>query len=168
MSLVSILRTVAPVLADLLPGPLGGAVRKVIAEAVGKPGATESDIEKELANASPELFLKLKDAQDAFLLAWKQKGIDLEKLAADDRANARAMQVSTKSKTPPVISAVVVIGWIFLTGYLMVGNIPIANREIVVQAVGTASGALMLVLSFYFGSSSSSQKKDETINNLSG
>lgn len=167
VTLKGILQAVAPILADLLPGPLGGAVRKVIGETISKPGASDQEIEKALADANPELLLKLKQAQDDFVLAMSQKGIDLEKIAAEDRASARGMQIQTKSKTPAVLAGVVVVGWLTLMCFLMRGEIPTQNRDIVIQAVGTMGGALMLVLGFYFGSSSASQKKDETIKSLS-
>jgi hypothetical protein len=163
ITLKGILSAVAPILAELLPGPLGGVVRKVLGEVIGKPGATDAEIEKAIVDADPALLLKLREAQDKFALEMKQKGIDLEKIAADDRANARGMQVATKSRVPAVLGAVVVIGWIGMLAYVMSGRIPSENREIVIQAVGTMNAALMMVLGFWYGTTANSAKKDETI-----
>jgi hypothetical protein len=38
-------------------------------------------------------------------------------------------------------------------------------RELIARVLGTLDGALMLVLSFYFGSSSGSQAKDTMLHN---
>jgi len=167
ITLKGVLGTIAPVLASLLPGPLGGMVQKLVASALGSPDASPAEIDKILATASPDTLLKLKQAEDDFVTKMKGMDVDLEKLAVDDKASARTMQVATKSRVPAVLAAVVVIGWIGMVIYLMTGTIPPTNREIVIQAVGTMSGALMLVLGFYYGSSSASAKKDETISNLS-
>lgn len=168
MSLGSILRAVAPVLADLLPGPLGGAVGKVIAEAIGKPGATEAEIEKTLVDADPELLLKLKAAENDFILRMKEKGVDLEKIAADDRANARAMQVQTRAKSPAVLATVLMGGFFITFGLLFCVEPPTGSKEAIMLMVGALIARSGTVVDFFFGSSTSSHTKDETISKLSG
>lgn len=165
VTLKGILRDVAPIFADLLPGPFGGVVRKVLGGVIGKDDATDADILK-AAGANPELLLKFRQAQDDTMLRYGQQGIDLEKIAAGDRDSARNMQIQTHSKTPAVLATVVVVGWGVLMWALFRGEIPATSRDIVIQAVGTMGGALMMVIGFYFGSSSSSTKKDETIEKL--
>lgn len=44
---------------------------------------------------------------------------------------------------------------------------PVENRDIIIGLVNILnSGGLIMILSFFFGSSKSSQQKDETINTL--
>lgn len=165
--LKGILGAVAPVLASALPGPLGGMARKVLGDVLGKPDPPDAEIEKALAAANPELLVKLKAADQAFQLQMEQLGIDLEKIAAEDRASARAMQVATRARAPAVLAAVMVGGWIALVSYLAFKEVPISNRDIIVAAVGVFSAQLVTIYQFYFGSSASSQRKDDTISKLS-
>lgn len=167
ITLKGILADIVPVFAGLLPGPFGPMVQKVIGEVLGKPIATQADIDAALATATPEQIIALKDKERQFVLDFKQKDIDLVALANQDRDSARGMQIATRAKTPAVLASVVVVGWIVLMVALFHGDIPATSRDIVIQAVGTMGGALMMVIGFYFGSSSSSSKKDETIAKLS-
>ena len=166
INLKGILATVAPALASMLPGPLGGMAKKVLAEALGT-GTSDAEIQKELASQNPELLVKLREAEQRFLLEMEKAGLDLEKLAADDRANARAMQMSVRARTPAVLSAIVLLGWLVAFGFLIFRPLPTVNTDAIMLALGTLNSALMLVLSFYFGSSSGSRAKDDTISKLS-
>jgi len=167
ITLKGILGAVTPIFAGLLPGPLGSVVQKVIGDVLGKSVTSQEEIEKLLASASPDLLIKLKQAETDFVEKMGQQKIDVIKLATEDTANARAMQLSTKSKTPAVLAGVVVVGWIGLMIYLLMETVPQSNAQIINIALGTFNSALMLVLGFYFGSSSGSQTKDETIKSLS-
>jgi hypothetical protein len=52
------------------------------------------------------------------------------------------------------------VQWFLLT-HIIDGSM----RELIARVLGTLDGALMLVLSFYFGSSAGSQAKDTMIHN---
>jgi len=167
MSLKSVLSAVAPVLASALPGPLGGLARKLIGETLGKPGASESEIEKLLAASTPETLLKLKQVEAEFQEKMKQLDIDLEKMVADDRANARAREVALKDKTPRVLAGAIIGGYLLLQLFVLRGTIPTANHDIVVRSLSILEAAVVLVLGYYFGSSAGSARKDTTISSLS-
>lgn len=166
VSLKGILNSVAPVIASALPGPLGGIARSVLKDVLGNPDASDAEIEKALATANPEVLLKLRQADADFSAKMKQLDIDLEKLAAEDRASARAMQIATRSWTPMILAAVVVIGWLAAFGFLVFRPLPSANADAIMLALGTLNAALTLVLGYYFGSSAGSRNKDETIRKL--
>jgi hypothetical protein len=167
ITLKGILGAVAPILASAIPGPFGGMARDAIGKLLGKQVTSQEEIEKILATASPETLLALKKLDTEFAAQMKSLDVDLEKVAAEDRGSARGMQIATKAKTPAVLATVIVVGWILLMAFLMHSDIPQANREIIIQAVGTMGGALMMVVSFYYGTSAGSAKKDETIAKLS-
>jgi len=165
ISLKGILSAVAPILAGALPGPLGGMARRVVADALGTDDS-DAAIEKALANTNPEMLLKLKDAEQKFRLDMEQAGIDLEKISAADRADARSMQVQTKAWIPPVLAMVVTVGFFAVAGFLIFRTFPQANTEVLMMLLGQLAAGWTMILSFYFGSSSSSHAKDDVIAKL--
>jgi hypothetical protein len=92
-------------------------------------------------------------------------GLDFEKLAVADRTSARQMQISTQSFIPPALSIMIVLAWASAQFFLLTHVIEPSMRELIARVLGTLDGALMLVLSFYFGSSSGSQAKDAMLHN---
>lgn len=166
ISLKSIVGTVAPVLASALPGPLGGMAKKIIGGLIGKADATEDEIAKELASANPEILFKLRELDSAFKTKMTELGVDLEKLTVEDRKDARAMQVATHSRTPSIIAGVVVTGYLGVQSFLLFHAIPVPNHDLIMRALGVLDMALGMVLSFYFGSSISSQTKDATLGRI--
>jgi hypothetical protein len=159
-----IVGTVAPALATALGGPLAGVAVRAIAEKVlGKPEASEADVAAAVAGASPELLLKLREADQAFARAMADAGIALEKLETEDRASARAMQTATRDWVPGVLAMVFVAGFFALLYALTRVHVPAENRDVLVAMVGTMGGAVMTILTFYFGSSKSSQQKDAVL-----
>lgn len=168
ISLKGILGTVAPIIASALPGPLGGIAKKVVTDLLGlKEGSTQDEIEKALAVANPDVLLKLKQLDADFATKMKQLDIDLEKLEYEDVASARAMQIQTKAWLPPTLAIIVTVGFFTAWGMLIFRTFPGTNTEALMILLGALSTGWGQILQFYFGSSHSSQKKDETISNLS-
>jgi len=162
-----ILGTVAPVLAGALPGPMGALAKKIVTDLLGLDQDTPNEeIEKALAAASPETLIKLREIDAKFKTDMEQIGVDLERIAVDDRKSARDRNVALKDRTPAALAWLVVSAWIGVTVFLFCCDIPQANREIIFRALGTMDGVLMLVMAFYFGSSSGSAKKSDTIARL--
>jgi hypothetical protein len=77
------------------------------------------------------------------------------------------MQMTTGSFVPPLLSVLVVVAWTTIQYFLLTHVIDPSMRELVARVLGTLDGALMLVLSFYFGSSSGSQAKDQMLHQSS-
>jgi hypothetical protein len=81
-----------------LGGPFGVMAAAAVGKAIGAdkpPQGTEDSITNALATAmaNPDQLLALKKAEQDFQVKMNEMGLDLEKIAADDRASARAMQV---------------------------------------------------------------------------
>ena len=168
LSLKGILGSIAPTLAGLLPGPLGGMAKAAVTSLLGiKPESTEAEIEMVLATAHPDLLLKLKELDAQFQEKMKQLDIDLDKMAYSDRADARAREIATKDKTPRILAGVVIGGYLALQVFVLRGVLPAANHDIVVRSLSILEAAVVLVLGYYFGSSASSARKDATIRGLS-
>lgn len=163
----SIVATVAPGIATALGGPLAGmAVSALSTKLLGKPDATQAEVQTAILAASPADLLKLKEAEMDFQKAMAEAGIKLEEIAAGDRANARDREIKTQDWTPRILAAVVVVGWVGVQWYLMRNVIDGSMRELVARVLGTLDSALMLVLSYYFGSSANSRAQSDTISTI--
>lgn len=164
-----IVGTVAPALATALGGPLAGVAVRTIAEKVlGKPDASDADVAAAIASATPDLLLKLRQADQDFARAMADAGIQLEKLEVEDRASARAMQMATRDWVPGALAVVFVAGFFILLGVMTRAHVPPENRELVIAMIGTLGGAVMTILTFYFGSSRGSRTKDEILGRVAG
>ena len=153
------LNQIAPSIATALGGPLAGLAVTAISKALG---IDEKEVQStiESGKLSAEQLASLKQAEIELQAKAQELGLNFEKLATDDRKSAREMQVSTKSFVPALLSILVVCAWAIIQYFLLTHVIAQEMRELVARVLGTLDGALMLVLSFYFGGSSDSQDKD--------
>ena len=149
-----LVENVAPTIATAMLGPVAGMAVKALSTALlGHGDGSEDDITAALANATPEQIAAIKRADNDFKVQMKQLDIDLVRIAADDRNSARNMAVGTHSLTPSVMSYVIVVCWAIIQYFLFTHVIEASMRELIARVLGTLDGALMLVLSFWFGSS---------------
>ena len=161
----SLIQTIAPTIATALGGPLAGLATKTLSEAVfGHQDAGEDEISLALASASPETILKVKQSDQEFKTKMRELDIDLERIKREDRKSARYMLIGTGSVTPAVLSYSIVIAWAIIQYFLFTTVIEQSMRELVARMFGTLDSALMLVLGFWFGSSSGSHEKNQIIN----
>ena len=149
-----LIETIAPTIATALGGPVAGMAVKALSTALfGHADASESDITGALGSATPEQISAIRKIDNDFKVQMKSLDIDLVKIAASDRASARDMATNTHSLTPSVLSYVTVVCWAVIQYYLFTHIIDPSMRELIARVLGTLDGALMLVLSFWFGSS---------------
>ena len=156
------LTQIAPGIATALGGPLAGLAVTAISKALG---IDEKDVQStiESGKLSSDQLASLKQAEIELQAKAQELGLNFEKLATDDRKSARDMQISTKSLVPALLSILIVVAWALIQYFLLTHIIAQEMRELVARVLGTLDGALMLVLSFYFGSSSHSEKQTEMI-----
>ena len=149
-----LVENVAPTIATAMLGPVAGMAVKALSTALlGHGDGSEDDITAALSSATPEQIAAIKRADNDFKVQMKQLDIDLVRIAADDRNSARNMAVGTHSLTPSVMSYVIVVCWAIIQYFLFTHVIEASMRELIARVLGTLDGALMLVLSFWFGSS---------------
>jgi len=152
---------VAPTIATALGGPLAGLAVKTLSNLLlGHGNGTDEDVATALSNATPDQLAAIKKIDADFKVQMKSLDIDLDRIAADDRESARQMKMMTKDWTPDVLSFVVIIAWACIQFYMFSHVIDLGMRELIARVLGTLDGALMLVLSFWFGSSAGSRAKD--------
>jgi hypothetical protein len=168
---------IAPTIATMLGGPLAGTAVKALAGALGlADNATPEDITKAVGSLSPDQIAMIRKADQEHAEKMEQLGIDLKKLNADheeamlnaenaDRASARQREVAVKDNTPKILAALVMIA-ATLVGVLVLTGQVTKDPSLAVQVgivVGYVFSEAKAVLSYYFGSSTGSKIKDQTI-----
>lgn len=147
--LSGLLKGIAPALATAVAGPLGGAAVSAIASKLGV-GETVEEIAKAITS-DPAATQKLQELE-----------LEFYKLEAADRADARKAEVAmaTSPEAPvlnksvtPILAIVIVLAWGFIQYHLLTHVVHTEMREIVIRVLGTLDGALVMVLSYYFGAS---------------
>ena len=147
--LLNLLKGIAPTLATAVAGPLGGAAVSAIANRLGV-GDSFTEVAKAIAG-DPAAAQKLAELE-----------LEYAKLDAADRSDARKAEVAlaTSNNVPvlnksvtPVLAIIIVIAWGFIQYHLLTHVVPTEMREIIIRVLGTLDGALVMVLSYYFGAS---------------
>lgn len=157
---MSWLEQIAPGIATALGGPLAGLAVTAISKALG---IDEKDVQNtiESGKLTSDQLASIKQAEIELQKQANELGLDFEKLATDDRKSARDMQVATKSYIPAVLAIGVTIGFFGILVGLMTDNV--TKSDALLLMLGSLGTAWTAIVSFYFGSSASSQNKDEML-----
>jgi len=157
-----VIATVAPLLGTALGGPLGTAAGALLVKALGTNPGDEKAAESALLTASPETLAAIKKAEEDFQVQMRQLGITEEKLTYDDIANARAREIAVKDTTPRNLAYMIIT----FTGAAIAATLA-GWTKVDSALAGTLIGYLVAecrsTLTYYFGSSRSSQEKDATL-----
>jgi hypothetical protein len=162
-------RSVAPALATALGGPLAGTATAAVSNAIfGRPDASQGQIEEALDRADPDTLLKLKEADQRFASDMAEIEVDLERIAASDRADARTREIAVSDKMPAAIGSLVTLGFFGLLAALVFYQPPVANAEALYIMLGSLGTAFTGIVTYYFGSSVGSKHKTDLFANLEG
>ena len=147
--LISMVSKFAPAIGTALGGPLGGLAVSAIAQHLGVSDEVEA-VTKAI-KADPEAALKIQQLENE-----KFKAV----LADKDSARNREATIATSEKAPllnklisPALALIVVSAWVGIQFTLINSTVPQEMRELVARVLGTLDGALMVILSYYFGAS---------------
>lgn len=155
------LSALLPTLGNAMSGNIGGAINEGLKVfGINPSGDVKKDkreLEKAMEKATPEQVERLKELE----VELKKVEVESQKVHAQDRSSAREMYVANKSKTPDII-AYVVVGGFFLALFLLIFT-DLKENPMVMMMFGVLGAEFTRVLNFYFGSSKSSQNKDEKI-----
>ena len=158
--------SVAPTIATALGGPVAGMAVKALSGALfGHDNATEEEIQTALANPTGDQLAALKKIDADFKVQMKSLDIDLERIAAGDRASARDMQKETKDWIPRALAVTVTIGFFGILLYMLVYGLPTTGNEALLLLLGALQTAWMGIIAFYFGASATDTAKDKMIYN---
>ena len=161
-----LISSVAPTIATALVGPVGGLAVKALSNAFfGHGDASQDEIQAALANPTADQLSALKKIDADFKVQMKSLDIDLERIAAGDRASARDMQKETKDWIPRALAVSVTFGFFAILIYMLIYGLPTTGNEALLLLLGALQTAWGGIIAFYFGSSSGSQQKDKMIYN---
>lgn len=153
------LASVAPALATALGGPLAGAATKFLAgKFLGDPTASLADVGNFIATASPDQLLAIKESDNEFEVAMAKLGVDVFRIEADDRKNARGEH--KHSYMPAVLSitlSLVVVGILYMLFYL---EPPEGSRDVLFMLLGVVIKEWGGAMQYWFGTTRSSANKD--------
>jgi membrane-bound ClpP family serine protease len=156
------LAKLVPTIATCLGGPLAGLAVTAVSKALGIDEDKVQDV-IDSGKLSADQISSLKQAEIELQRQAQELGLNFEQLAVQDRASARDLQKETKSFIPPVLSILVTIGFFGILGGLMSGKI--MTSDALMLMLGSLGTAWTGIIAFYFGSSASSQAKDQMIHN---
>jgi len=156
------LESIAPTIAAALGGPLAGLAVEAVSKAIG---IDPKDVTKAIADGklSADQIALIKQAEIALAAKAQELGLDFARLAVDDRVSARDMQSKTNSWIPGAMAIVVTLGFFGILIGLMTQQFK--TSEALMIMLGSLGTAWTGIIAFYFGSSASSQAKDEMIHN---
>ncbi|MDI9350257.1 MAG: hypothetical protein QM537_09695 [Candidatus Symbiobacter sp.] len=160
----SIVGTVAPGIATALGGPLAGMAVKALSSALlGKSDGTEAEVAQAVAAGGPEMLIKFKQIEAEFQQHMADVGVDLEKIAARDRSDARAREIAVKDKTPHILAYAVTVGFFAMLLVMSFVDISVNNRDLLNIMLGALGAAWASIMSYFFGSSAGSAHKNALI-----
>ena len=162
---LQVLRTVAPTVAMAVGGPFGPLAATAISVALGTAPSDSKAAESALLAANPDQLLALKKAEMEFQAQMKQLEINEQALVFADDASARAREVAVKDFTPQILAYSVTIGFFGILGWLLyIGKPP--GGDVIMVMLGALGTAWTGIVSYYFGSSAGSVRKDQTISDI--
>jgi hypothetical protein len=153
-ALLSLLKGAAPMLATAVAGPLGGAAISMLASKFGVEESVQAVAEA--IAGDPKAAEKLADLE-----------LEFAKIDAADRDSARQREVGMAaagaSRLSQLVVPILALGTVTMTflfiAFLLFMEVKSDQQQLVIFALGYATAAAQQVLSYYFGSSKSSQDK---------
>ena len=154
---MSWIEQLAPTIASCLGGPLAGMAVEAISKAIGvDPNAVQDTINS--GKLTADQIASIQSAEIALKAKAQEMNLDFEQLAVQDRKSARDMQTTTKSFIPPLLALIITLGFFGILIGMMTGKV--TSSDALMLLLGSLGTAWTGVISFYFGSSASSQNKD--------
>ena len=157
---MSWIESIAPTIASCLGGPLAGLAVEAVSKAIGvDPSAVQDTINS--GKLSAEQIASIQAAEIQLKAKAQEMNLDFEQLAVQDRKSARDLQTTTKSFIPPLLALIITLGFFGILIGMMTGKV--TSSDALMLLLGSLGTAWTGVISFYFGSSASSQNKDQLL-----
>lgn len=165
------LKSLAPTVLSAALGPAGAGVVSAIGAIIGIAEPTQDKIAEAIqaGKLTPDQITELKKLEMQLQADEKERGFryaELEfkqdSIIAQDRADARAMQVATHSRMPAILTIMVTVGFFgVLTALLAMPELK-AN-EIVLVMVGQLSAVWGACVAFYVSTTFNSANKTKML-----
>jgi hypothetical protein len=155
------LKQIAPTIASAMGGPLVGMAVAAISKATGVDPTEVNDL---ISNnkLSAEQIAQVKIAEIELQKQAQELGLNFAKLEVEDRKSAREMQAATRSIVPPLLAAIITIGFFSILIMMMLGKVD-GNNPTILMMLGSLSTAWTGIIAYYFGSSAGSQAKTDLL-----
>lgn len=174
LDILPAIEKLAPVIASAAGGPLAGTAVTALESALGlnKPsGSTlesqQDAIAEAISGATPAQLLDLKKADQDFQVQMASLGFkdaeSLESLAFQDRDSARKLQEETKDITPKLLAWGVTGGFFTILFLILFHKVPESSSQVFDILLGSLGTAWTAIVSFYFGSSATSQHQSSLL-----
>jgi len=170
----SIVASLAPTVATVLGGPMAGMGVSVLSKMVlGRDGSGNektdlAEIGQAILTGGTEVLQKVKDSEVEILRIESEMGVRLAEIHAGDRDSARNREIETGDNMTATIAIIVVVGFFASAGWLFSGYVKLEGQTgaIIGTMVGYISAKAEQVITYYFGSSKGSSKKNLMISSL--
>lgn len=150
-----------------LPGAAAAAVGALSRAILGHEKGSADDVAEALAaGATPEMLEKIQAAERTFTLQLVDAAVQLEKVEADDRANARAREVQLKDRMPAVLAVMLSVAFFGTIALLVLRPVPDQNRDPFMLMLGSLGTTWAAAMAYYHGSSSGSKAKDTVLGRI--
>tara|TARA_R110000822_G_scaffold59289_1_gene147982 strand:+ start:265 stop:753 length:489 start_codon:yes stop_codon:yes gene_type:complete len=158
-NLKAILGVIAPTLGNALGGPLGGMAMRAVSQVLtGNADSVMDDLESAIGNATPDQLAAIKKAEGDFKVQMKALDVDLAKINAEDRSNARNANQTSGSRVPAILAITTVTAFFAYIGFVtFVPND--ADIGLINVAIGWLGGSASAIISYYFGASATPDKE---------
>jgi hypothetical protein len=157
---MSWIESIAPTIASALGGPLAGLAVEAVSKAIGvDPNQVQDTINS--GKLTADQIASIQAAEVQLKLKAQEMGLNFEELAVQDRKSAREMQTTTRSWIPPLLAIIITVGFFGILVGMMSGKV--TSSDALMLLLGSLGTAWTGVISFYFGSSASSQNKDQLL-----
>lgn len=167
----NVIKSLAPTLGAAIGGPVGLGAATILQGLLGTKDSQETTLAAAVANATPEQFLAIKNADQAFKLKMEELGfkktIDIERIGMEDRSSARNLNGLTRDKTPAIGFYVISLGFFGMLAYMMKCPIPEANKAVIFTMIGSLGTAWLAAVYFFYGKNSEDLAKDRMLYNSS-
>jgi hypothetical protein len=170
--IIPTLSAIAPSIATALGGPLAGMGVSALEDALGIKGDPAA-LQSAVLTMSPEVAASVRGKDQEFEAKMRGLDIDLEKMKLDadtalaatderDRESARGRESQIKDWMPKVLGLFVVGGFFALSASVLFG-LSTAESALAGTIIGLFANEAKQVITYYFGSTSSSDRKTELL-----
>lgn len=168
MAWQDLLKTLAPTVATALVGPAGGIAVRALSEVFGLGAdakAIDLEVILEQGRLTPEMIAKIKELELTFQNDEKERGFRYAELIVQDRKSAREANVAGGTQVHLFWMSVVLLILTLGTEIgVLVKGLPDGTSELVVgRVLGLLDSVALMVLAYWYGTSSSSKSKDSVI-----
>lgn len=150
----------AALVGSLLTGNIPGAVAAGVSLVTTATGQATPDAALSQLQREPGTLLRLRElaVHDEVSIREHIRAIEVARLA--DVADARKMQIDTRSLIPAVLALLVTLGFFGILVGMMTGWLKVADNQALLIMLGALGASWGAVMNFYFGSSKGSDDKN--------